>query len=69
MPKFESIDVVLSGNDAIRTALSAGKLVYGSPCKFNLPITNESVDVVTEGMKVLFLLGSVHIRQAKGMLS
>ena len=59
MPKFKAIDVVLSGNDAIRATLTAGKLVYGSPSKFNLPITNESVDVITEGVKVLFLLGSV----------
>ena len=60
MPLLESINVVLCGDDAIGATLTASKLVNGCPGQLSLPITNEGVDVFTERVKVLLLLGSVH---------
>ena len=69
MPLLESVNVVLSGDDVIGPTLTASKLVNGGPGHLSLPITNEGVNVVTERVKVLLLLGSVHTRQLKGKLA
>ena len=69
MPLLESVNVVLSGDDAIGATLTASKLVNGGPCQLSLPITNEGVDVLTERVRVLLLLGSVHTGQLKGKLA
>ena len=53
----------------IRTTFPASKLINFSPSKLSLLISNKGINVITDVVKVLLLLGRVHIRQAEGMLT